>query len=478
MADLRTPPCHSENSGSIPLDDYGRIARIALDSLQRGSIAEAQQLYSELIQISPFDPDVNLYLGAIAVLQSRWSDARVLLETSLQHRLDCPDAWTLLGSSLLQLGLVTDAQSCHLEALRLAPEMPEPHRGLADVYRAMGQLDAAIACYEQALDLRTDFPQASWNLATTRLLAGDYYGGWSLYQTRFSGVVGVAPLLQPSLPQWNGQPLELGQRLLLVAEQGLGDTLQFARYVLFLASTGVEVKLVPQPSLLSLLGDSGLPVVGFDSVVEEVEDGRGLWAPLLSVPGFLGVTPASPLVSHPYLEVDSQRFRDWQCVLRGDDGFTVALHWQGNPSVEVGNLKGRSLPLDVFAPLASCENVRFVSLQKGFGSEQLAYCSFTDHFADCQSMIDQVWDFRDIAAILVNCDLVITSDSGLAHLAGALGLPVWLLLHRIPDWRWGMDGETTFWYPSMRLFRQQVAGDWAELMQRVLAALQDVLALR
>ena len=142
----------------------------------------------------------------------------------------------------------------------------------------------------------------------------------------------------------------------------------------------------------------------------------------------------------------------------------------------MSNAAGRSLPLEAFAPLTAASDASLLSLQKGPGSEQLASCSFKERFVSCQAQINETWDFLETAAIITNCDLVITSDSAVAHLAGGMGHPVWLLLKKVPDWRWGLEGDTSFWYPCMRLFRQSERGNWDEVMQRVVAALNDRFA--
>jgi ADP-heptose:LPS heptosyltransferase len=207
-----------------------------------------------------------------------------------------------------------------------------------------------------------------------------------------------------------------------------------------------------------------------ESEAEQVD--KGYWVPLLSVPGCLGVTPSQPLESDPYLRVNQERVERWRERLAGEKRPLVGINWQGNPRHEQGTSRGRSLPLEAFAPLASVLGGGLISLQKGAGSEQLAGCSFRDRFVSCQAEIDQAWDFEETAAVLANCDLIISSDTSIVHLAGGMGLKTWLLLKKVPEWRWGLEGEDTFWYPSVRLFRQRERGDWADLMLLLIAALR------
>jgi ADP-heptose:LPS heptosyltransferase len=163
----------------------------------------------------------------------------------------------------------------------------------------------------------------------------------------------------------------------------------------------------------------------------------------------------------------------WRNILAIEQRPIIGINWQGNPNTEKEELRGRSLPLETFAPIANFQNFSLLSLQKGFGSEQLPTCSFRDRFVTCQDQVNEAWDFLETTAIIANCDLVITSDTSVAHLAGGMGKTIWLLLQRVPDWRWGMESDTTFWYPTMRLFRQKELGNWAEVVERVAAELQS-----
>ena len=199
---------------------------------------------------------------------------------------------------------------------------------------------------------------------------------------------------------------------------------------------------------------------------------EGQWLPLLSVPRLLEVSPSNPIVTEPYIKTTEEFNTKWAEILGGEERPVVGINWQGNPNVEKAELRGRSLALETFAPIASKIKTSFVSLQKGFGSEQLATCSFKHRFVNCQEQINQTWDFLETAAIIANCDLIITSDTSVAHLAGGMGKNTWLLLTKNPEWRWGIEGDKTFWYPSMRLFRQKERGNWNEVIEQVAEALE------
>jgi hypothetical protein len=184
------------------------------------------------------------------------------------------------------------------------------------------------------------------------------------------------------------------------------------------------------------------------------------------------------MFSSPYLKACSATSAHWETKLSASQALLVGIHWQGNPAAERGLLAGRSLPLELLAPLADLPGLEFISLQKGAGSEQLETCSFRQSFVKAQKDISEAMSFIDTAAILEQCDIVITTDTALAHLSGSLGRPTWLMLQHVPDWRWGLRGEQTHWYPSMRLFRQSSPNDWQEVIKRVQCALGELLDAR
>ena len=192
----------------------------------------------------------------------------------------------------------------------------------------------------------------------------------------------------------------------------------------------------------------------------------GKWVPLLSIPKYLDVNPSNPIITEPYISVSDALINKWKNILANEQKPIIAINWQGNPDTEKNNLKGRSIPLETFSKLCDLD-IKLLSLQKGFGAEQFENCSFKNKFVACQKQIDSTWDFLENAAIIANCDLVITCDTSIAHLTGAMGKKVWLLLRDIPFWTWGMNSKTTFWYPSMKLFRQQERHNWHKVIENV-----------
>ena len=244
------------------------------------------------------------------------------------------------------------------------------------------------------------------------------------------------------------------------------------RYVIYLQTQGVDISFCAQEKLHSLIKSSikNLPIIS-PKEIDLIQEGK--WLPLLSLPKFLDVCPENPIINQPYLFPNDQLIQKWRTIFLLETKPVIGINWQGNPTVEKTALRGRSIPLESFAPMAQKMNAKFVSLQKGFGSEQLAECSFPEAFVNFQSKVEQVWDFEETAAIMKCCDLIITTDTVVAHLAGGLGKKTYLLTQYVPDWRWGLEGESTFWYPSIKLFRQTTRNGWNDVINRILLELEN-----
>jgi hypothetical protein len=270
-------------------------------------------------------------------------------------------------------------------------------------------------------------------------------------------------------PRWTGGSLT-HKPLLLVSEQGFGDTLMMLRFALTLVARGVPVELVCQRALVELIrhGAPSIPVKA--GLVQEPR--LRTWTPLLSLPRLLGATDQLMPLRRGYLHLSPQLVQGWaQRLGRQPEKRLVALHWQGNPVSEQSLYsRGRSLALACMAPLAAIPDLEFVSVQKGQGAEQWPG-PFAARQVAGQAAVSASTSFLDTAAVLANCDLLISADSAVVHLAGALGLPAWVLLKAIPEWRWGLQGDRSYWYDSLRLFRQNSPGSWQEPLQQICRAL-------
>jgi len=449
------------------------------NALQRqGELTAAIASYTTALTIHPHAPDTHTLLAMAWQAQGELDAAIASFEACVRLRPADPEGYYNLGNALQDRGDFSAAIEAYGQALRLRPADPEALNNLANALKQQGDLQSAITAYGSALQLRPDFPEAHWNLSLTQLLAGDYRQGWQRYGWRMRQPQDPSrPHAEPGCSPWQGGSPQSGDRLLLISEQGFGDTLQFMRYVLPLRELGCCVSLCAQHQLHGLIRSSGIDAnpLRFEEA-RQVRD--GYWIPLLSLPGLLDVSPEQPIITEPYIRTTDPLISRWMQRLSTEKRPIIGIHWQGNPGIEKGWLKGRSLPLDAFAPIAALADVSLLSLQKGAGREQRQTCRFRDRFVSCQDQIDGAIDFLETAAVIANCDLIITSDTAVAHLAGGMGKPTWLLLQRVPEWRWGLEGDTTFWYPSMRLFRQRERGDWEALMIRVAAALERLVSAK
>jgi hypothetical protein len=309
------------------------------------------------------------------------------------------------------------------------------------------------------------------NRSAALLMLGEFAEGFAEYEWRFRSR--DYPPLNLRWPVWNGEPLA-GRTIVLVGEQGLGDTIQFVRYASLIGALGARVVVQCSAALHPLLARTPGVDAWVDSKTPVEAD---FCVPLLSVPHRLGTTLATIPAEVPYVFAEPERVERWKARLAERPGLKIGIIWQGNPRAP-GDAQ-RSIPLRYFAPLTKLPGVQLVSLQKGFGAEQLAALPERDAIWDFGDELDaEGGAFMDTAALMQSLDLVITSDTAPAHLAGALGANVWVALQTVPDWRWLLERADCPWYPTMRLFRQKTAGDWGEVFERITNEVQRTLARR
>ena len=438
-----------------------------------GDPSAASSMYIKAIGLRPEYAEARNNLGNLFFEQEDFESAFGCYTTAIELKPCYPSPYNGLANALKAQGNLSAAIASYNKALELKPNYPEAQINLGNALLEQGDPSAAIASYSKVLELKPNYPDAHWNSSNALLLSGDYKNGWVEYEWRaLKETDTICPSANPTAELWHGDPpLSKSSKLLLVSEQGLGDTLQFMRYAIALRNQGFVVSICAPPKLHSLVKASGIdPFPLTPEQANQVSEGQ--WIPLLSVPRHLEVSPDNPIITESYIETTQDLLAKWDGILSAEQRPIIGINWQGNPGQEKRNAIGRSLPLETFAPIATQSNVCLLSLQKGFGSEQLESCSFKDRFVSCQDQVNATWDFLETAAIIANCDLVITSDTSVAHLAGGMGKTTWLLLKKVPEWRWGLDGDTSFWYPSMRLFRQSERGNWSEVLERVAQELQ------
>ena len=444
--------------------------RRALELINQGKLIEAEEIYEKLVKKGACSHIAYGNLAAIYGLKGRKLEMIKLLRKALEIQPDYPDAHINLGTALKENGDLNGAIASFQQALKLKPSYLEAHINLGNALHEQGDLIAGIVCFENALKLKPSYPEAHWNLSLVQLLSGNYAAGWANYDWRHK-----KKNAQPSTQQWQGEDLRAEEQLLVISEQGLGDTIQFMRYIPYLQQKGIDVSFCPQKELHLLIKAAGIhsnPITPEQAHIIS----NGKWIPLLSLPRYLGVNQQNPIISEPYVTIKSELINRWKEILSKERMPIIGINWQGSPNAEKTNQKGRSIPLEAFLPITKNNNLSFLSLQKGYGSEQLYNCSFRNKFVHCQNQVNDVSDFLETASIIANCDLIITSDTSIAHLAGSMGKKTWVLLKKIPEWRWGMKSEKTFWYPSMRLFRQIERSNWHEAIERVSLKVNELIA--
>jgi Flp pilus assembly protein TadD len=384
-----------------------------------------------------------------------------------------PEAWQGLGAGLLMLGRPGDAERALRRALALNATHVAALANLGRALRDQGRLEEAAESYAAAISAKPDHPEARWNLALVDLLRGRFREGWDGFEWRWR--LPRFPSRPRGFPQplWGGEGIA-GRRILLHAEQGFGDSIQFLRYVPMVAAMGAEVVLEVQPDLLRLVRASGglgavelvatgAPLPGFD-----------LHAPLLSLPRAFGTTVETIPGACPYLSPDAEADSRWAERLPADGGGPrIGLVWAGRPTHT--NDPNRSIGLEPLLPLiAAAPGLRFVSLQVGPRAMDPTRLGIGHRVAD---LSDGLTDFTETAAALRRIDLLVCVDTAVAHLAGALGRPVRLLLPFAPDWRWLVGRDNTPWYPTMRLLRQDRPGAWGGPLSALAAELLRMASL-
>jgi Tfp pilus assembly protein PilF len=424
--------------------------------------AESVDLFQRAVHENPRSAKylVNLGLSLGGMGLGRTREATEALRAAVAIDPDIPAAWSNLGNEFRNDLKFEEAIDAYRRALRLKPDFADAHLNLgASLQETEPTLQPAIDAYEKAVSLRPDLATAHWNLGFALLLCGDYPRGLAEYEWRLK-VRSIAEPRDFPVPRWDGGDLT-GKRILIHSEQGLGDTIHISRYIPMLAQRGGLVVLECPILLMGLLRNlpglaqivaPGKPLPEFD-----------LHCPIMSLPLMFNTTLATIPWPGPYLHADPKLAEQWSQRMPPDPNRPrVGLIWAGRPDNKIDHK--RSMRLDQFAPLSAIKNARFFSLQKGPAATQArrppAGMELIDYTNDLH-------DFADTAAMAANLDLILTVDTSVAHLAGALGRRTWVLLPRSPDWRWMLDREDSPWYPTLRLFRQKTRGDWEEVMERV-----------
>jgi tetratricopeptide (TPR) repeat protein len=452
-------------------EEAGALNGLGVCAFRADRLDEAEDYHRRAIAAFPDNPAFHNNLNFVYCRRGR---AELAVECCRRALALAPDSALLhnnLGIALKQCQKLDAAADSFRRAVAIEPDYAGAHFNLANTLVQLGMLDDADDAFRRALELAPDDADANYNRALLELSRGNFGEGWPGLEWRF----GLAGFTRPDfdVPRWQGESLA-GRTMLLVGEQGLGDVIQMIRYAEVLKRLGATVLVECKTALHALLKTAA----GIDRLVGPEEGRRGafdFYIPLLSLPAALGTTLETVPAQVPYLFAEPARVEHWRGELSRSAGFKVGIAWQGRPTYVLDAY--RSIPLAEFAPLIDCPGVKLFALQKGHGREQLESPAASLHIVDLGASLDLGNDaFVDTAAAMRGLDLVITSDTSLAHLAGALGVDVWVALARIPDWRWLLDRDDSPWYPTMRLFRQSRLGDWSDVFARMSGELQTLVA--
>jgi tetratricopeptide (TPR) repeat protein len=446
--------------------NFYALHQLALILLDRQQNADALSLFAAAVEQRPDSAEALANLGLALNALGSHEQAVLACDHALALDKKQTNAWLNRSSSLTELDRYEEAVASADRALALAPKLAQAHYNRGNALRELGRTEDALAAYARAIELAPSYTKAIFNEGLTRLRAGDFAGGWPKYEYRWQRPETSARTF--AQPQWDGVAPLAGRTILLHAEQGFGDTIQFARYAPMVAERGATVILEVQKALLPLFE-------GFPGMAQVVAAGSALPAfdlhcPLLSLPGMFRTEIATIPQAVPYLVASAERRAYWTPHMPPATGPRVALCWAGNPKHDSD--RHRSIPAPLLAPLLAVPGVQFASVQKDLRETDMAFLANTPVL----NFGVHLRDFGDAAAILSMCDLVITVDTAIAHLAGALGLPVWILVQHSPDFRWLMQREDSPWYPTARLYRQPKVFDWESVIARLatdLAAFRD-----
>ncbi len=464
----RFKQCHGATPAGPPPASAADAVRRGLAAHRGGDLDTAGRSYEEALGIDAGDVHAAHYLGVIHYQRGRFDDALPLVEQSLSRLPQEAEFHNNAGLLYTAMDRIDDAVAAFRNALERKPAHAGAWNNLGLALTQRNDIAGAIDAYRHALDVDPHFNEARFNLALALLTCGDYVEGWRDYDARLAvpALSGDAPMVPGE--RYRGEALE-GRTLLLTTEQGFGDTFQFIRFAQGFAARGARVIVRASPLVATLCASAP----GVERVVSNAEalPSYDFQLPLLSSADALSIGAETIATDIPYLLADEERVASLRPIVAAQRArLRIGLSWAGNPLQ--ANNRRRSIPLAALAPLFEFGDIAFFSLQHIDGEEQIPEVPA----ARALLLPAARHNFDDKAALMRSFDLVISVDTSTAHLAGALGVPLWVLVCHAPDWRWGLDGPVTPWYPAARLFRQQVPNDWSAPVASIVQALRERLS--
>lgn len=457
-----------DQSGMIP----GMLAK-ALEHHRAGQLTEAEKIYRDILAIDARQADSLHLLGMIAYQAGSHEDAVTMIKSAIAINNRGASYHSNLGTVLQAQGKLKESAASYERALALKPDLAEVHTNLGNILRTLNKLDQAVACHERALALKPDLTEARYNLGLAQLQQGNFASGWANFERRWQTANFGTPMREYTQPLWTGGKLPSG-RLLIWGEQGVGDEIMFAGLIPEAICAGNRCVLDCDARLQPLFARSfpGIDVISQHDAGRSPEMEIAAHLPSGSLPGLFRTNLAAFAATRSsYLCADTierQRFRERYTTSGARKRQLIGLAWHTN-NPRTGRY--RSIDLSALAPLFERTDLRWISLQYGDPSElenQVASAGAPIHV---DRAVDQLTNIDLFAAQVAAMDLVITIDNSTAHLAGALGIPTFVLLPFAPDWRWLQSGEDSPWYPTLRLFRQSEQFDWQTPIKQILRAL-------
>ncbi len=448
----------------VPL---GEIFTIAAERERGGKLDEAERLLSYILKEIPTQPDALHLQGIVTFRKGRHAEALDLMQKAIQHGVDTPLYLRNICEVYRTLGRLDEALETAKRAEALAPSDPLCLHNLAIIHYERMEIDECLDCATRALKIDASLPGAHFERAEALLLRGELAAGWDEYEWRFR-IAGAAALMPPTdKPQWDGQPFT-DKTLLLIADQGFGDVIQFSRYIPWVAERCPNIAMACSAEVAPLLRQIHANMQIFQRW--ELVPPYAAFSSLSGLPRLHGTRLENVPAPVPYLRSDPTRRAIWAERLKqvAPQGYKrVGIVWAGRPTHN--NDRNRSASLAAFAPITAVRGVALISLQKGPAAAQAG--SYFGR-APLVNIGAEIHDYDDTMAILDNLDLLVTVDTSVGHLAGAMGRPVWIMIARAPDWRWLLNRPDSPWYPSVRLFRQPEHRKWDKVTAEVARALQ------
>jgi len=417
--------------------------------------------------------DAYKKLGRLLIKQYAFEEAMKHLENAIAIKNNDPHLLLSYANLLESLNKNEKALKVYKKILTLVPNSPDILFNIAMVFKKQKKIDKSLQAYKQALKRDPSAPHLHFGIATLYLTMGNFKEGWKEYEWRWK------KKLKPrdyKKPRWDGSDLK-GKTLLIHAEQGLGDTFQFIRYAKAAKAMGAYVIVAPQKPLVNIL--SLCPYIDEIIPFGQEKDNFDVHAPLMSMPFLCNTTEETiPSKNAPYLHADQILIKEWATLLQKNKNFKIGICWHGSTGHKGPYWKriieARCIKLNMFKPISEIPGITLYSLQKISGTEQVKNCTFKLHTFG-STFDNQNGSFMDTSAVIKNLDLVITVDTSIAHLAGGLGAPTWVLLGNNSDWRWMLDRSDSPWYPTVKLFRQREAENWTDVIKEVAHELRTLI---